>query len=170
MTDELTLIEQRRERMRDVFQARLGDDECDELTREFLQVYEANWRLFDDVVPVLDALAHVPLGVITNGFDRQQRQKLHVAGIHDRFKAIVTSDAVGLSKPDPRIFQRAAETIGARPEHCVHVGDDWKKDVEGALAAGFRPIWLERGARGPWSHDPGLVTRIESLKGLVGHI
>jgi putative hydrolase of the HAD superfamily len=167
---ELTLIEQRRERMREVFQARLSDEACDELIREFLRVYEANWRLFDDVIPVLDALAPVPMGVITNGFDRQQRQKLLTVRIHDRFKVIVTSDAVKLSKPHPGIFRHAAAAIGARPEHCVHVGDDWKRDVEGAIAAGFRPIWLERGPRGPWSQTPGSVTRIESLKDLVGHI
>ena len=77
---ELTLIEQRRERMRDVFRSPLSDAECDEPTDEFLRVYEANWRLFDDAVSALDAIAQRPLGVIANGFDRQQRQKLHAVG------------------------------------------------------------------------------------------
>ncbi|HXR44518.1 MAG TPA: hypothetical protein VN759_06905 [Pseudolysinimonas sp.] len=35
----------------------LSDVETDRRTAEFLESYEANWRLFDDVVPTLDALA-----------------------------------------------------------------------------------------------------------------
>lgn len=162
---ELSYVEQRRERMRDVFQARLADDECDALTREFLRIYEANWRLFDDVLPALDAVAHLPLGVITNGSELQQRQKLETAGILDRFKVIVTSDTLKVSKPDPRIFHYAASAMGLRPEQCLHVGDDLKKDVEGAGAAGFRAIWLVRSA-GPMERPRGVPT-IESLKNLV---
>jgi len=169
---ELSFVEQRRERFRDVFRARLSDADCDELTREFLRIYEANWRLFDDVVPALDRLAHLPLGVITNGLDAQQRQKLELLGIANRFKVIVTSDASKLSKPDPRIFHHAAAAIGARPEQCAHVGDDWSRDVEGAAAAGFRAIWLDRSVRGRESADPSrrTVLRIESLLNLVEHI
>jgi putative hydrolase of the HAD superfamily len=162
---ELSLIEQRRERMRDVFRTRLSDAECDELIGQFLRVYEANWRVFDDVIPALDALAHLPVGVITNGFDRQQRQKLHSVGIHDRFKVIVTSDALKLSKPDPRIFQYAAASLGLRPEQCVHVGDDLERDVQGAAAAGFRAVWLVRGG-GPLERPRG-VTTIATLQEVV---
>ena len=152
-----------------MFRTRLSDADCDELTGEFLQIYEANWRLFDDVVPALDRLAHLPLGVITNGLDAQQRQKLELLGIADRFKVIVTSDATKLSKPDPRIFHHAAAAIGARPEQCVHVGDDWRRDVEGATAAGFRAIWLDRvRSRGP--SGPPHVETIESLMNLVGRV
>jgi putative hydrolase of the HAD superfamily len=165
---ELTYVEQRRERMRDVFRARLSDQVCDALTQEFLRVYEANWRLFDDVMPVLDALRHRPLGIITNGLEQQQRQKLETLGILDRFAAIVTSDGTKLSKPDAGIFHYAAHAIGARPETCVHVGDDWKKDVEGALAAGFRAIWLVRAGAPPGGPHRAGVARIKSLQNLVG--
>jgi putative hydrolase of the HAD superfamily len=167
---ELSFLEQRRERIRDVFQARLSDGDCDVRTREFLNAYEASWRLFDDVVPALDALANRRLGIITNGLEPQQRDKLTRTGIVDRFAVIVTSDATKLSKPDPRIFHHAAAAIGARPEQCVHVGDDWKRDVEGATAAGFRALWLDRGVRSHGSSDPPQVTRIESLMNLVGRV
>jgi putative hydrolase of the HAD superfamily len=160
---ELSFVEQRRERVRDVFQARLADEDCDARTCEFLEAYEASWALFDDVIPALDALAHRPLGVITNGQDAQQRQKLELLGIANRFKVIVTSDASKLSKPDPRIFHHAAAAIGARPEQCVHIGDDWRRDVEGATAAGFRAIWLDRGARRPASDPGGSCSRIATL-------
>lgn len=166
---ELSFLEQRRERIRDVFQARLGDGDCDARTREFLSAYEANWRLFDDVVPALDALADRRLGIITNGLEPQQRDKLTRTGIVDRFAVIVTSDASKLSKPDPRIFHHAAAAIGVRPQQCVHVGDDWKRDVEGATAASFRAIWVNRG-RGCRPSGLPHVETIGSLMNLVGHI
>jgi len=49
----------------------------------------------------------------------------------------------------------------------VHVGDDLERDVQGAAAAGFRPIWLVRG-RGP--AGPPHVETIESLMKLVGRV
>jgi len=77
------------------------------------------------------------------------------------------SDALKLSKPDPRIFHHAAASLRLRPEECVHVGDDLERDVQGAAAAGFRPIWLVRG-RGP--AGPPHVETIESLMKLVGRV
>jgi putative hydrolase of the HAD superfamily len=142
---ELTYDEQRRARIRDVFQApSLTDADADRLMREFLDIYEASWRLFDDVLPVLDALRDRPLGVITNGTEAQQRGKLERMGIADRFEVMVTSEMAGLGKPDPRIFVQAAARLNTSPDRCVHVGDDWMRDVEGARRAGFAAIWLDR--------------------------
>jgi putative hydrolase of the HAD superfamily len=132
------------------------------------------------VVPALDALAHRPLGVITNGLEAQQRDKLTRTGIIDRFAAVVTSDGTKRSKPDPRIFHHAAAVMDARREHCAHVGDDWARDVEGATGAGFRAIWLVRAGgfqaarRGSGSARPAQnadrdVTTIESLLDLTAY-
>jgi putative hydrolase of the HAD superfamily len=160
---ELSPLEQRRERIREVFQAPLGNDECDARTREFLDAYEASWRLFDDVLPAPDALAPRPLGVITNGSELQQRDKLTRMGIVHRFAVIVTSGGTKLSKPDPRIFHHAAAALGARRQQCVHVGDDWARDVQGAAAASFGAIWLDRprdrGPSGPLDVGRGLLIR-----------
>lgn len=145
---EISYEAQRRERIRDVFQApTLSDDEADLRMREFLEIYEASWRLFDDVIPALDALQDRPLGVITNGTNLQQRGKLERMGIADRFTVILASEVVGVGKPDPRIFVHAAETMNIAPDRCVHVGDDWVRDVEGARGAGFRAIWVDRHRR-----------------------
>jgi putative hydrolase of the HAD superfamily len=39
------------------------------------------------------------------------------------FDAIVISHLVGLRKPDPRIFELAAQGLDLRPEECVYVDD-----------------------------------------------
>jgi len=165
---ELSYDEQRRARIRDVFQVpSLTDADTDRLMREFLDIYEASWRLFDDVLPVLDALGDRPLGVITNGADVQQRGKLERMGIADRFEVILTSEVAGLGKPDPRIFVQAAARLNATPDRCVHVGDDWMRDVEGARGAGFRAVWLDRRNSGETSLADQSVMRINTLTQLL---
>jgi len=48
---------------------------------------------------------------------------------------------VGVDKPNPRIFQLAAEALGVDLAQIVHVGDAWEADVLGARAAGAHAIW-----------------------------
>jgi len=166
---EISYMAQRRERIRDVFEApSLPDEDADRRMREFLDIYEASWRLFDDVIPVLDALAHHPLGVITNGTDTQQHGKLDRLGIADRFAVVLTSEQVGVGKPDPRIFVEAARRLDVPARDCVHVGDDWERDVQGARASGFRPVWLDRRHHPePRASSDGPVSRITTLVELV---
>jgi epoxide hydrolase-like predicted phosphatase len=52
------------------------------------------------------------------------------------FDAVVISGEVGLRKPEPAIYQLAAERLGARPQECVFV-DDLVHNVRGAVAAGM---------------------------------
>lgn len=59
------------------------------------------------------------------------------------FDAVVVSDAVGLRKPDPAIFHHALSRTGLLPERSIHVGDS-PEDVQGAQAAGIRPVWICR--------------------------
>jgi putative hydrolase of the HAD superfamily len=54
---------------------------------------------------------------------------------------VIDSGRVGVDKPDPRIFQLAAQALGVQLSEIVHVGDAWEADVLGALGAGAQAIW-----------------------------
>ena len=56
---------------------------------------------------------------------------------------VIDSAAVGVAKPDPAIFHIALEATGVPPERTLHIGDTVGADVDGALAAGVRPIHLD---------------------------
>jgi putative hydrolase of the HAD superfamily len=58
--------------------------------------------------------------------------------------AVVTSAATGAAKPDPAIFRRALDLLGADAQSAVHVGDSLEKDIAGARAAGIRAILVAR--------------------------
>ena len=57
--------------------------------------------------------------------------------------AVIDSGAVGIRKPDPRIWEPALAATGARAEDSIHVGDSLITDVGGARAAGIRPIHFD---------------------------
>jgi len=57
---------------------------------------------------------------------------------------IVQSFAVvGVRKPDPQIFQRAAETLGVSPSDAVVVGDSYTKDILPAHSIGCQTVWIK---------------------------
>ena len=64
-----------------------------------------NYRLFDDVTPVLDRLrdAGLLLGVVSN-FEEWLERLLEDLGVRGYFQVSVVSGVEGFEKPDPRIF------------------------------------------------------------------
>jgi phosphoglycolate phosphatase len=48
---------------------------------------------------------------------------LHLAGIADRFGAVIGADRVGAGKPDPAMFHVACQESGVAPGAAVMVGD-----------------------------------------------
>ena len=51
------------------------------------------------------------------------------------FDAVVLGPALGVRKPDPEVFRRAAAQLGLTPAECVVV-DDHPANLRGARAAG----------------------------------
>jgi putative hydrolase of the HAD superfamily len=93
--------------------------------------------------------AAVPVVLVTNGPPDIQRLKIEQAGIGSYLSAVVISGEIGIGKPDPAVFGRALDLVGATPEHAVMVGDSWERDVTGALAAGMRAVWISHGRTAP---------------------
>jgi putative hydrolase of the HAD superfamily len=164
---EISADEQRRARVRDVFgRPDMPEPHVDAFIERFLSLYASAWRLFADVLPVLDALHTYELGVITNGIHAQQLDKLRRTGIIERFRVVVVSEAVGHAKPAPQIFERACAQLGCAARDCIFVGDDWRNDVEGARAAGMTPVWVNR--HGAVTPAGAAVAQVQALSELVG--
>ncbi len=104
------------------------------------------WRIYDDVLPALDALASkgIPLGIVSNWDDRL-RPVLQQLRLESYFETIVVSCEVAFTKPSPVIFGLVAQKLGLPPESILHVGDSSKEDFEGASAAGLHALLLDRG-------------------------
>lgn len=98
------------------------------------------------VEAVLDALAdEVALGLITNGPEASQEQKLEAAGLLDRFDATVYAGDEVAAKPDSEPFLAALSRLDATAEQAVHVGNSLKSDVRGARNVGMDAVWVTHG-------------------------
>ena len=98
-------------------------------------------------VPTLQALRQkgYVLGVITNGDTFAQTTKLASGKLADYFDVIVISQAVGIKKPDPRIYEIALERLGAEKQTALFVGDNPKTDILGAQNAGIDSFLITDG-------------------------
>ncbi|WP_431893345.1 HAD-IA family hydrolase [Micromonospora haikouensis] len=86
----------------------------------------------------------VPVAVCSNGPRASVQQKLDKAALTEFVTAIICGPDSGLAKPDPGPFHACSRALNVDPARCLHIGDRWHADVEGALAAGKVPIWISR--------------------------
>jgi putative hydrolase of the HAD superfamily len=113
------------------------------LWRHFAQ--PEHWRLFDDAAAVLDELATRGLRLaIASNFDRRLHAICRAWPPLRRCERCFVSSEVGFPKPDRRLFTAIERELGLPPEELLLVGDDWTNDIEGARAAGWRAVWLQR--------------------------
>jgi HAD superfamily hydrolase (TIGR01509 family) len=80
--------------------------------------------------------AGVRLGVVSNA-DGRVAEGLARVGLASFFEVIVDSTAVGVAKPDPRIFDYAFEVVDEPRERTWYVGDTVAYDATAADAAGL---------------------------------
>jgi putative hydrolase of the HAD superfamily len=159
LAGEISMQEQRRARVRDLFGAtrRLEDEGADEIFAVYERAYRASWAAFPDVLPALSALGGYKLAVLTNGDLSQQRQKLQATGLDAHVPDIFASSVLGFAKPQPEAFRLACTNLGVDPKRCLFVGDDLHADAHGSASAGLRSIWLDRRRSG---HIPSQSIRV----------
>jgi putative hydrolase of the HAD superfamily len=73
--------------------------------------------------------------------------------------AVLDSAVVGLAKPDPKIFELALDRLGVAPDAAIHVGDTPAADVDGARAAGVRPVLVD-------PHDDHVALDVDRVRSL----
>jgi HAD superfamily hydrolase (TIGR01509 family) len=120
----------------------------DTLSWQYRGAYELAWRLVPGALELVTEARHAGwlVIIVTNNIVREQRLKLERSGLAPFVDALVTSEEVGASKPDPRIMQKALDVSGVLAECAVVFGDSWTTDIAGAQAAGLRAVWFNRWA------------------------
>lgn len=93
-----------------------------------------------ELLDALDARG-VKAALATSSVRPQAMRYLELAGLTDRFAASVCGDEVPVSKPDPEIFLRAAQKIGAPAGRCI-VLEDSPNGIVAAHRAKARPVMV----------------------------
>jgi beta-phosphoglucomutase len=158
---------------RDILRRKFGDAMSDARIREIDARKEA---LFRDILrqsfpamagarELIDALAAdgFLLAVGSSAPPENLSLSLEKLGRAHQFQAIVTGADVTRGKPDPQVFQLAAERLGVSPGKCAVV-EDAVHGIEAANHAGMTSIALAGTATRDQLADADLV--VDSLKEL----
>ena len=81
------------------------------------------------------------LYIVTNGLVKLQKPRIINSEIAEYISDIIISEAVGVAKPNPEIFNILLNKINIKPEEAVMIGDSLEKDIKGAIDAGIYAIW-----------------------------
>ena len=63
-------------------------------------------------------------------------------GLAPFFDTVLVSGEIGYRKPHPLVFKMLVENLGYENDQIVYVGDSLDPDVQGAIRAGLKPIWM----------------------------
>ena len=131
-------------RLKDTFDS-IGFDISDRmintLSEDYITYLTTFNHLFEGAVEILNYLEQdYKLHIITNGFEEAQQKKMDNANISHFFKTVTNSEAAGVRKPNPIIFNYALDTAKAKPSESVMIGDNLEADILGAQAMGMDVI------------------------------
>jgi putative hydrolase of the HAD superfamily len=102
--------------------------------------------------------------VVVSNWDWSLHERLHETGLAELVDGAVASAEIGSAKPDGAIFAAGLRIAGTGPGETWHVGDTPSADVDGARAAGIRPILIARDER---ARSLDGVTTVRSLSELI---
>ena len=119
--------------------------------RNPLKLYEAYWSTFldymrpdDGALEFLAGLSELKVCLVTDLTAHIQHRKIEKLGLERYLHHLVTSEEAGREKPHASMFRLALHKLGMSPQDVCMIGDNYDKDVLGALALGIVPFWFNR--------------------------
>ena len=110
---------------------------------------QSHMALSEDMKKALDRFASdkdTKLAILTAGESKHQWNMVDMLGLDkwfDRQNVIVTGEA-GISKPDVRLCRMLENKLGLEPGELWMIGDNYDKDITGAIDSGWHSVWINR--------------------------
>jgi FMN phosphatase YigB (HAD superfamily) len=139
------------------------------LVARFRQLGEATVRELVRAVPerrlTLERIASlgVPSAILCNGWVRIAERKATAIGFRG---PVLVSEELDAAKPAGAAFEALVAQFGLPPDRIWYVGNDPQRDVDAAVKAGLRAIWLNPvGQRYPPNLEPpaGTIARLDDI-------
>ncbi len=128
----------------DLLNHTINDDLMHKLADQYLENLSNYNQLFDGTIELLNYLKpKYKLHIITNGFKETQFAKMKKSKLIDFFDVIVTSECVGVKKPNPKIFFHALKQANAKTYESVMIGDSLEADIYGAKNVGIKSFHVK---------------------------
>ena len=124
---------------------------------DFFYHHRSNFKVSKTICSLLSELAQKrPLVAITNG-----NVNLAQIGIADYFQVCYQANIEQPMKPHSSMFDAASQYLQLATHSILHIGDNLRSDVGGALAAGYQSAW--------YAHDRTMALNKESTQ-LLPHV
>jgi putative hydrolase of the HAD superfamily len=132
------------------------------LASAYLAISPYKTALIPGTIDLLEYLKakEYPMHILTNGFEEVQGIKMEHSGLSPYFDHVITSEFIGVQKPDPKAFLGSAKHVGAHLETSYMIGDNLIADVLGAKKVGMNEVYFNPMAD---EHDHELKYEITSL-------
>ncbi len=107
------------------------------------------------------------MAIATSSRREYALKNLKAAKIYDFFDAGVFGDMVQHAKPDPEIYLKACDSIGAAPANCIAL-EDAPAGIRAAYAAGMKPIMIPDLVAPTPEIEALLYETCDTLLGVIG--
>ncbi|EHJ00265.1 HAD superfamily (subfamily IA) hydrolase, TIGR02254 [Clostridium sp. DL-VIII] len=99
--------------------------------------------LYEDSISLVESLSKdYKLIMVTNGLKYVQDNRIGKSSIAKFFKNIIISEEVGVSKPDPKIFELAVKGINYTDKSkLLMIGDSLTSDIQGGINFNIDTCW-----------------------------
>ncbi len=120
-------------------------EESRRMSEEVEARFRAAFRAHARPLPGLDQLvrechdAQVPMAVASSAMCKNVEFAVDALGYRPYFRRMVSGDEVSHAKPDPEIYLKAAERLGADPKMCIGFEDSFP-GIGAVLAAGMKCV------------------------------
>ena len=110
---------------------------------------QSHMYISDELACSLDKMFSDPsvkLAILTAGESKHQWNKVDMLRLDrwfDRRNIIVTGDTP-YTKPDIELFRMMESRLGLTPSDIWMIGDNYEKDIAGAISAGWHTLWINR--------------------------
>jgi putative hydrolase of the HAD superfamily len=99
-------------------------------------------QAFPESLSLLEYLRDMPKGIVSNAQRVFSEHELRHLGLYDHFDTVVFSSDHGYKKPDERLFWKALEPMGLKPEKVLFIGDSYENDILAPQRIGMRSMFI----------------------------
>ncbi|HDX9613194.1 TPA: HAD family hydrolase [Bacillus toyonensis] len=127
----------------------------EQLLHDYITNFQHHCIPFPNMHALLQQLKqrNIKIGIITNGFTEFQMSNLRALNVHTYTNTILVSEAEGIKKPHPEIFERALQKLNVKAEECLYVGDHPENDALGSEQVGILGVWKRDLFWGDFEHS-----------------
>ncbi|MFH0967696.1 MAG: HAD family hydrolase [Methanobacteriota archaeon] len=113
--------------------------------------------------------AGIRIGAVTNASSDHARDRLMRIGLQAYVPILASPDLSGLKKPNPAMYQKAADEMGLPASSICVVGDNLVNDITPAQTLGMFAVYAHYGDRLPveFAGDAIPDAIIESFSGII---